>query len=406
MASESSQDDAQNPPGIGLTGLVSATASMLSGEAVVRSLKARQDHGCLSHTVFAPLIRQALTSHFVEGALYDIGRSWPLFDNQLILTLMNEQCLAGLDNCYQDPARWATVSGFLALAIQWKAMSGAIQDPSPISWAYFKNAFSTFPQLMVQGKDIHACRAVLIMAMFMQGTGDMRAASSLIAAAAHLSQMAGLHLGDLYLDMDPGEAEQHRRVFWMIHIINNNIAMKGGPSAPLNDEYIEIDLPRKVSAHGVGDTIFSGSSLLRYMAQLSIIQSSVLKELSRRKENRRSLDVFLRSVEKLDRELQDWKTGLPLELQPTSNNALADPELEPSITQLQLTYFATTRTLHNAITHYERDVRTSNEPVEGPSPRRDRLNIAPLSPTPLEGARASIRLALDASLEPPFPQLW
>ena len=379
---------------------------MLPAEAVVESLKVRQDHNCFSHRVFAPLIRQALTSQFVESALYDIGRSWPIFDTELILTMMNEQCVAGLDNCHQDTTRWATVSGFLALAIQWKAVSGGIKDLFPISWEYFKNAFSIFPQLMVQGKDIRACWAVLIMVMFMQGTGDMRATSSLIAAAAHLSRMVGLDRGDLYLDMDSGEAEQHRRVFWMIHIISNNVAMKGGPSAPLTDEYIEIELPSRPSPDGVADLMFSDFNLLRYMAQLSIIQSRVLKELSCGKGLQRNLDVFLRRIEELDRQLEEWKTGLPLELQPMSRTALADPELEPSITQLHLTYFATTTALRNAISHFERYRRTSNELVEDTYCRRECSNISWLSPTPRDGARASICLALQASPEPPFPQLW
>ncbi|KEY71908.1 hypothetical protein S7711_09114 [Stachybotrys chartarum IBT 7711] len=335
--------------------------------------------------------------------LEDVSKFWPLLDAKLLLVMMHEQNIAGLDNYYQDPPRWATVNAFLALGIQWKAASNAIGDLFPVSWAYFKNAFSIFSQLIVQGKDLRACLAVLLMALFMHGTGDMRAASSLIAAAAHLLQVVGLYRRDCNLDMGFEEAEENRRVFWMIHIISNDIALKSGLPAPSSDDHIGIELPTQAPPN---DMTLPGTNLLRFMAQLSIIQSKVLKELYAAKPSRQSLDVYLSNVARLDHQLEDWKTALPPELQPMSDIALSDPALEPSITHLHLAYYATAWKLRNATPHRERELGLNDELMQDASLRHELLNIQWLSPSPLNGARASVLLALHATSLPPFPQLW
>ncbi|KFA77624.1 hypothetical protein S40288_09245 [Stachybotrys chartarum IBT 40288] len=403
LASTSSRDDSERPEKSNSSGSLNFIAPTSRGRNTMQSLMNRQDHGCVTQMVFAPLPRDALSITFVESVLEDVSKFWPLLDAKLLLAMMHEQNIAGLDNYYQDPPRWATVNAFLALGIQWKAASNAIGDLFPVSWAYFKNAFSIFSQLIVQGIDLRACLAVLLMALFMHGTGDMRAASSLIAAAAHLSQVVGLYRRDCNLDMGFGEAEENRRVFWMIHIISNDIPLKSGLPAPSSDDHIGIELPTQAPPN---DMTLPGTNLLRCMAQLSIIQSKVLKELYAAKPSRQSLDVYLSNVARLDHQLEDWKTGLPPELQPMSEIALSDPALEPSITHLHLAYYATAWKLRNATPHRERELGLNDELMQDASLRHELLNIQWLSPSPLNGARASVLLALHATSLPLFPQLW
>ncbi|KAF5531627.1 transcriptional activator Mut3p [Fusarium phyllophilum] len=121
-----------------------------------------------------------------------------LFSPDDVLKLVNDQYSAGSSNCHANPTRWATLNALIAAGIHWKADNKAIEQLFPVSWAYFKNAFAIFPEIVMSGDGIDSCKAMIAMALFMRGTADARAFTSLLSVAAHASHCIGLHLGDLH----------------------------------------------------------------------------------------------------------------------------------------------------------------------------------------------------------------
>ncbi|KAK5069145.1 hypothetical protein LTR51_008691 [Lithohypha guttulata] len=398
--------DIENHNGYGPHAPRAWIGTMFPNQALFSVLRAQQDQRCFPQAVFSPLPPEVFARQFVENALDEIGKFWPLLDTTSMLEMMDEQYAAGLDNCHQNQARWALVNALLAMSVQWKAASSATNGLFPMSWTYFKNAFSVFPQLVIQGRDLVACQAVLIMAMFMQGTGDARATSSLIATAAHLAQIIGLHNRDSYPNMNIAEAERHRRVFWSVHVVSNNVAMKCGVSVPLDDDEIEIELPSEIPSVGVGHIGSTNQNLFRYMAQLSIIQSKILTLVRRRvKMLGQNPAEFFKRIARLDHQLEDWKSGLPIVLRPMTNIVLSESDLDSSTVHLHLAYYATAYKLHASIAHCDSRADMRSEIAKSLYSTRDVLTMSWSSPTPVNGARAAIFLMQHVT-SLALPQLW
>ncbi|KAK4206868.1 hypothetical protein QBC37DRAFT_393192 [Rhypophila decipiens] len=327
--------------GSALPAHLATIAGMLPSQTVIQYLRPQEDQAgkFLTQTIFAPVPPREYTIPLLENAL------------EALLEMVGEQYhVVAEDGSHQqqDPARWATVNVLLAMAIQWKAVSTGVDVLFPMSWTYFKNAFSVFSQLVLLSSSgdhgVGACRTILFMAMFMQGTADTRATSALVATASHLAQVAGLHCRNLYPMHVSSEAEEDlRRVFWTIHIISCNDAAMGGLSPSFNVDYVDVDLP---SERPTSDG--ANSNILRYMAQLSVIQSRVLAELYRAKVASTTLSP--ETIVNVTLQLQNWVSGLAPSICPRSDHDVlpnhparvyrANDDPDPSVLQLHLSYHA------------------------------------------------------------------
>ncbi|KAK5051323.1 hypothetical protein LTR84_002975 [Exophiala bonariae] len=405
-AAGSSEKDNVKPDRPRSPEFLSRMSSMLPGPDAFPSIMTQQSQGRFSREVHAPLPSKALILPLLGGALDEISKFWPFLDTKSLLGMMEEQCAAGPENFHQDPCRWVTVNTLLAISIQWRTASSAINNLFPVTWPFFKNALSVFPQLSLQGKDIAACHSVLVMAIFMHGTGDMRATASLVAAAAHLARVAGLHNPDWYGSMDVNEIENHKRVFWSIQIISNNLSMRSGLPVALNDDEIEIDLPSEPTVDEAGSSSVTAAHLCRYMAQLSLLQCRILRVGRDAKKTSQSPTEFYRDISKLDHRLEEWRLGLPLELRPARVVPLSEDDLDPSIVNLQLTYFSTVWKLHQDMTNYNSRPEVSTYLLAIPELRQDFLATPWLSPTAADAARMSLLLFMKHISSPPFPLLW
>ncbi|KAM7217311.1 hypothetical protein V8F06_007368 [Rhypophila decipiens] len=397
--------------GSALPAPLATIASMLPSQTAIQYLRPQEDQAgkFLTQTIFAPVPPREYTIPLLENALEgDMGRFWPLLcdSKPALLEMVGEQyhVVAEDGSHQQHPARWATVNVLLAMAIQWKAVSTGVELLFPISWTYFKNAFSVFSQLVLLSSSgdhgVGACRAVLFMAMFMQGTADTRATSALVATASHLAQVAGLHLRNLYPMHVSSEAEEDlRRVFWTIHIISCNDAAMGGLPPSFNVDYVDVDLPSERSTSDGAN-----SNILRYMAQLSVIQSRVLAELYRAKVASTTLSP--ETIVNVTLQLQNWVSGLPPSIRPRSDHDVlpdhparvyrANDDPDPSVLQLHLSYHAILCKLAFAM------------------PRRyDTTTGVPICRNPWDhpkyAARHSMLLVLQYQRQipsPPHPLLW
>ncbi|UPK98295.1 hypothetical protein LCI18_009230 [Fusarium solani-melongenae] len=288
----------------------------------------------------APLHSQPLRQSFVTGALDDVNVFHPLFTLTSLSELLQQQFLSGPRNCDDSPVRWAITNAFIATAIQWKTEHGA----------YFKNAFSLFPELLIRGNDISTCQALLCMAIFMYGTSDARTTSSLSSSVVRVLQAVGLHTRCCYEKLDPITAEQHRRVFWIAYILDSDQMMKQGLPSTFGNE--DVELPAMNPPDGLGDYTLLGTqkkiNVLGYMAGLAMIQSRISITLYSKQALKMNSTELQRAVAELNSQLDMWKMDLPLEIRPTCGGPTGSSQLEMPVLLLTLIYYTTSGRINMA----------------------------------------------------------
>ncbi|KAM0190117.1 hypothetical protein ACHAPA_010916 [Fusarium lateritium] len=335
-------------------------------------------------TVFIPLPPKEHILHFISSVLEDMYQVRPLFSIHDVLELVDDQYLAGLSNCHDNPTRWATLNALVTMGIHWKTDNKAIEELFPISWAYFKNAFAIFPEIVMASNSIESCQAILVMALLMKGTADTCAFTSLLSAAAHTSHCIGLHLEDACGSSKSIDMENRRRTFWSIYVLQCNASINLDLPAPSGEVDIELPAAKDASA---------STYLLRHMSTLALIQSRIFRYLCPGSSLWKSSNKMLQALAELDNDLESWKMGLPTELRPA-----ALPEMiGPGIIQLQFSYYASTWKIHKA--------SEKLQDLPPTSIRQDLPRLLLSTPTPTHSARATISL-LESLPTQPFAFLW
>ncbi|KAH7210093.1 hypothetical protein DER44DRAFT_660155 [Fusarium oxysporum] len=309
-------------------------------EEITRNIfQAQKNKSNLERTVFVPLPPKEHILHFISSALEDMYEVQSLFSTDDVLKLVNDQYSAGSSNCHANPTRWATLNALIATGIHWKADNKAIEELFPVSWAYFKNAFAIFPEIVMNSDGIDSCQAMIAMAFLMRGTADARAFTVLLSAAAHAIHCISLNLEDLCGSSDLIDIERRRRSFWTIYVLRCNASLNFDLPAP-SDE-VSVELP----SQGLAIDTSSSTHLLRHMSTLALIQSRISRCFCPGSSLSKSIDKMTQALAELDKDLESWRTGLPSEVQPT---ALAQVD-NLGIIQLHFAYYASTWKIYTAI---------------------------------------------------------
>jgi len=348
---------------------------------------AQQNMNNLEQTVFIPLPPKEHILHLISSALEDMHQVRPLFSTRDVQKLVDDQYLAGLSNCHDNPTRWAMLNALIAMAVHRKADNKAIEEVFPISWTYFKNAFDVFPEIVMRGDSIESCQAMLVMALFMKGTADARAFTSLLSAAAHAGHSIGWHLEDVCGSSDFIDMEKRRRTFWSIYVLQCNASIDFNLPAPFGE--VEVELPVQEPAIDAG----SSTHLLRQMSTLALIQSRICRYLCPESSLWKNKDKMSQTLAELDNDLESWKTGLPTEFRPTSFPRVVNP----GILQLRLAYYASAWKIQIASSNLQ------DFPLR--SIRQELPNLLLSTPSLTHSARAAISLLRCLSPQP-FAYLW
>jgi hypothetical protein len=339
----------------------------------------------LDRTVYVPLPPKEYTIHFIFNAMEEMYQVQPLFSIDEVSKLVEDQYVAGLTNCHDNPIRWATLNALIAMGIHWKADNSAIKELFPISWSHFKNSYAILPELVMRGPSIESCQAILVMALFMQGTADAVAFTSLLSAATHAAQCIGLPLEGENSPSAGLNVEKRRRTFWLIHVLQCNASLKFNLPAPSSE--IDVNFPSQNSLIGSS----TSTDLLRHMSSLSLIQSRIIRELRPGSGLWKNHDEMRQTLAEIDQDLASWLAGLPSEFRPT----FLSPVINPGVAELHFAYYASTWRIHSA-----NDILGSIQKLSAPT-----SSLRVLSPAPADTARATI--SLTKSLSPqPLVILW
>ena len=187
----------------------------------------------------------------------------------------------------------------------------------------------------------------------LQSLLNPQASSALIGLAARLAHGLGLHRWLEGYGLSQAELEQRRRVFWIIYIVDKSFCLRSGRPTAISEEDIGVDLPNELPTPDFVNLppIFSEFSILRHKCTLAIIEAKIYSELYSAQSATRSANERLLSISRLDKELQEWKDLVPVEIRPEHEMRSQFQTIFP-VMMLHFVYYHTLMTIHRVSVHH------------------------------------------------------
>ena len=160
---------------------------------------------------------------------------------------------------------------------------------------------------------------------------------------------------------------------------------------------MNVDLPTEDPVDNIGNIPLADGkgkvNLFRLMCTFAVIESKVYKQLYSVKASKQSDGELLNTIGELDRELEEWKDGIPLDFRPEHEIKASHTPLILHVVVLHFAYYNCLTTIHRMSVHHGYwTSRLSNYAIQG-------LNARPLNPRVfssaalcVSAARASIHL--------------
>jgi len=221
-----------------------------------------------------------------------------------------------------------------------------------------------------------------------------------MGSAAQLAQALGLHRRTQRA-MDPVTKERRNRLFWVCHVMANNISMLVGRPSPIQDYDCDVDLPLDVDDDQItpqGIIPSTGRRPFNFFLndiKLSKIMSKVYCRLySAHALTNHTWDSLAVSIGELDSELIQWRDSIPLEYRPEQEIAWAD---NPTYRRVMLTHMS----YYNCIYNIHRPIFTlalrSGSSFAPDKPVRELRNarVYGSAAVCVGAARSGLRLVLD-----------
>ena len=333
----------------------------------------------------------SLTRDFFDN----FNSMFPLFHEPTFNHLLRRQYSR---DPYEGSGWWASLNVVLAIAHRLRIMSNLIpkEDDKP-GWGYLKNAMGVLTELTMRNTDLLSVQALLGMALYLLGTPNPQPSFFLVAAAIRLSHSIGLHKKGSVFGLNAAEVEQRKRVFWIAYVMDKDICLRSGRPPAQDDDDMTVDLPNEAPPDNVGNIPLTDGkgkvNIFRLMCTFAIIESKVYKFLYSAKASKQSDGALLNTIGELDKELEDWKDGIPIDIRPEHEIKATHAPLVLHIVVLHFAYYNCLATIHRMSVHHGYwTSRLSNFAISG-------LNARPLNPRVfssaalcVSAARASIHL--------------
>ncbi|KAL0631435.1 hypothetical protein Q9L58_009698 [Maublancomyces gigas] len=307
------------------------------------------------------------------------------------------------ENQPKDSGWYAAFNMVLAIALRIQITHAGPPDEEATtahvrgSWLYFQNAASVLTELLLKNTDMVSIQAILGMALYLQGTANPQPSYFLIAAAVRISNSIGMHRRGNSFGLGAIEVEQRRRVFWIMYLLDKDMALRSGRPPCINDDDISVELPDEDPADDVGNIFLKNGkdkcNLFRLMATFSVIESKVYMQLYSAKAAKQSDGELLNTIGELDKELEEWKESVPLEYRPDSEINVDQGPLVLHLVMLHFAYYNCLTTIHRmSIHHGYWTSRLSNYAIAGLSARPLNPRVFSSAALCVSAARSSIHL--------------
>ena len=205
--------------------------------------------------------------------------------------------------------------------------------------------------------------------------------------AARLAQAIGLHRRLDGYGLKERDIEQRRNVFWIVFGLEKGISIRSGRPSVFSDDDIGVELPPK-TMHNYKDLSSADSVLGSYrcVATIALLESRVYTKLYSARSHTKSDLERLKWVGSLDRELQQWRDDLPIEIRPEKPIKCHSKHLMDVI-MIHFAYYNCLVAIHRGSSHHGSWIYSDK-----PTTVRDAKNIG-LSPRVFESSTICLAAA-------------
>lgn len=203
----------------------------------------------------------------------------------------------------------------------------------------------------------------------------------------------GLHRKVDETDLSEVEIDQRRNVFWIVYIMDKVLALRLGHPSVMNDDDIGVDLPKehkKFFVYPDGSRMYD---IFKCQVQLAMLESRIYTELYSAKAHKRSALERLRSVGQLDKDLQDWRMTVPVEIRPDEFIRCSQEQFPP-VFLMHFEFFNCISTIHRVSVHHRGPWTNENLAQTASTLHNPRLNPRVYSSQSicLAAARSTVKL--------------
>lgn len=202
-----------------------------------------------------------------------------------------------------------------------------------------------------------------------------------------------MHRKGTFFQLDPVEAEQRRRTFWVIYLVDKDISLRSGRPPSIHDDDVSVEYPAEEPEDGNGLIECKDGSqcnLFLLMIKFSRITGKIYAKLYSASAARQTDTELLTTIGNLDEELEEWRMSVPEEYRPGC-------ELEPKhdgimipVLVFHFSYYNALTTIHRmSIHHGYWTNRLSDFAIQG-------LNPGPLNPRVFLSASICVNAARES----------
>ncbi|RMD42820.1 hypothetical protein DV735_g2306, partial [Chaetothyriales sp. CBS 134920] len=345
--------------------------------------------------IFKPLPPMEEAMGLFQDFFENFNCMFPLFHEPTFMHLVEKQYSP---DPYEGSGWWASINVALAIAYRIRVMSNVVPaEDDQKAWFYLKNAMGVLTELTLRNTDLLSVQALLGMALFLQGTPNPQPSFFLISAAIRQAHSIGLHKRGAAFSLNPIEAEQRKRVFWIAYMLDKDTCLRSGRPPAQEDDDMNVELPSEDPPDNIGNVPLADgktkANLFRLMCEFALISSKVYRRLYSVQASRQSDGELLNTIGELDSELEAWKDKIPIDFRPEHEIKSSHTPLILHIVVLHFSYYNCLTTIHRMSVHHGYwTSRLSDYAIQG-------LNARPLNPRVFSSAalcvtaaRASINL--------------
>jgi hypothetical protein len=212
-------------------------------------------------------------------------------------------------------------------------------------------------------------------------------------AAGRMAYAIGLHRKLDEVGLSELEINQRRNVFWIVYIMDKVLALRLGHPSVMNDNDIGVDLPKEHKKFSCNSDGSQRYDIFRCQVQLALLESRIYTELYSARAHKRSLLERLRSVGQIDKELQEWRMTIPIEIRPDEFIRCSQEQFPP-VFLMQFEYYNCVSTIHRVSVHHRGPWTNDDLAQAASAPHNPKINPRVYSSQSicLSAARSTIKL--------------
>jgi len=284
---------------------------------------------------FTPMPHTMEIFTIVEIYLEETNAFLPIFHPRSLRLL----CQRGAMRESPDPLWWTCMNVILATTTQSRSTDDAFSKVSEFSWAFFKNAFSVYDDIITSEPSILGLQVLLAMVIFVGRTSDLKLALLLSSTCVHKARALGLNDQSQVSGVSHEETQQRMRLIWITFILDTVMRTKAGQPLILRAEDITTGAPEQSPADQLGCYNIPGTdqtvNVLNLMIQITVIRSSVYNYLKTSTPETLYSSTTQDYIASIQSQISIWTEALPIDYRPEGTSMT----LDLSILVLHLAYY-------------------------------------------------------------------